>query len=81
MSQIIKPVDAIKAGDIVVPFNGEKMLLEVLHGVVEYDYGDPFAVWLTVKKYGTEEELPKPINAAEVSWPLNPMEVLAWAAK
>lgn len=78
--ELLKQVDAIKEGDYVVTLENPR-LYQVWNVEVEYDYGQPHAVWLKVIDVATGDKLTPPLNGVGVSLPLTEMEVLAWVSE
>jgi len=78
VDQIIKNAGAIRVDDVVARLTDGK-LLRVVSVTQEYDYGTLHAEWLTTVEFKTGVGSGN-VCASRVTYPLNEMEVLAWAA-
>jgi len=80
VDQILKVVGAIKVGDVVVRLVGDQRLLRVTAVRQEYDYDVIHAEWLAVVDMltGVSADV---VCASRVTYPLNEMEVIAWASR
>ena len=79
VDQIIKTAGAILVGDIVQRL-GDQRLLRVTAVRLEYDYDVLHAEWLAVVDMLTGVSADE-VCASRVTYPLNEMEVIAWASR